>query len=159
MPVCSVVKLLPLGAVDDLMHYCTRPSASCYSASDRPQHVGVIVLTILQTVYFLLKETSRYLNRISKQFKCMFSGPRNNPCADPKSFVRGGNRKAAKIRNRYNQVPHLTQDTTWESDKKTNITNNSQDVSPFPAGDHKAAMNRRESMTNTRHKQHKWSTK
>ena len=26
-------------------------------------------------------------------------------------------RKAAKIRNRYNQVPHLTQDTTWESDK------------------------------------------
>ena len=24
-------------------------------------------------------------------------------------------RKAAKIRNRYNQVPHLTQDTTWES--------------------------------------------
>ena len=33
-------------------------------------------------------------------------------------------RKKAKIRNRYNQVPHLTQDTTWESDKKTqeNIT-------------------------------------
>ena len=28
----------------------------------------------------------------------------------------------------------------------------SQEVSPFPAGDHKAAMNRRESMTNTRHK-------
>ena len=28
-------------------------------------------------------------------------------------------RKTAKIRNRYNQVPHLTQDTTWESDKIT----------------------------------------
>ena len=26
-------------------------------------------------------------------------------------------RKTAKIRNQYNQVPHLTQDTTWESDK------------------------------------------
>ena len=26
-------------------------------------------------------------------------------------------RKAANIRNRYNQVPHLTQDTTWEIDK------------------------------------------
>ena len=26
-------------------------------------------------------------------------------------------RKAAKMGNRYNQVPHLTQDTTWESDK------------------------------------------
>ena len=30
-----------------------------------------------------------------------------------------------------------------------NITNKSQEVSPFQAGDHKAAMNRRESMTNT----------
>ena len=28
----------------------------------------------------------------------------------------------------------------------------SQEVSPFPACDHKEAMNRRESMTNTRHK-------
>ena len=26
-------------------------------------------------------------------------------------------RKKAMTRNRYNQVPHLTQDTTWESDK------------------------------------------
>ena len=49
-------------------------------------------------------------------------------------------RKMAKIRNRYNQVPHLTQDTTWESNTTTiNITNKSQEVSPFPAGDHKAA--------------------
>ena len=49
MPVCSIVKLLPLGTVDDLMHYCTRPSASCNSASCRPRHLGVIVLTILHT--------------------------------------------------------------------------------------------------------------
>ena len=28
-------------------------------------------------------------------------------------------RKASTIRNRYNQVPHLTQDTTGESDKNT----------------------------------------
>ena len=58
-------------------------------------------------------------------------------------------RKATKIRNRYNQIPHLTQDITWESHKKTRKTykkNKSQEVSPFPAGDHKAAMNRRESM-------------
>ena len=61
--------------------------------------------------------------------------------------------KMAKIRKRYNQVTHLTQDTTWESDKNTiNITNKSQEASPFPAGDHKAAMNRCESMTNTKHK-------
>ena len=38
----------------------------------------------------------------------------------------------AKIMKRYNQVPHLTQDTTWERDKNTlNIINNSQEVSPF----------------------------
>ena len=50
-------------------------------------------------------------------------------------------RKAANIRNRYNEVPHLTQDTTWESDKtQLNITNKSQEVCPFPIGDHKAAM-------------------
>ena len=43
--------------------------------------------------------------------------------------------------------------TTWESNKNTiNITNKSYDVSPFPAGDHKAAMNRHETMRNTRHK-------
>ena len=55
--------------------------------------------------------------------------------------------------NRYNQVPHLTQDTTWKSDKKQlNITNKSEEVCPFPAGDHKTAMNRRESMTNARYK-------
>ena len=52
-------------------------------------------------------------------------------------------RKTAKIRNRYNQLPHLTQDTTWERDKDT-IKHHKQEVSPFPAGDHKAAMNRRE---------------
>ena len=26
-------------------------------------------------------------------------------------------RKVAKIRNRYNQVPHLTQDSTWKATK------------------------------------------
>ena len=62
-------------------------------------------------------------------------------------------RKMAKIRKQYNQVPRLTQDTTWESNKNTiNITNKSQEVSPFPAGNHKAAMNRCKSMRNTRHK-------
>ena len=69
-------------------------------------------------------------------------------------------RKTAKIRKRYNQVPHLIENTTWESNKNTiNIINKSQEVSPFPAGDHKAAMNRQESMRNTRHKKRKWSTK
>ena len=42
-------------------------------------------------------------------------------------------RKAAKIRNGYNQVPHLTQDTTGESDKNT-IRHQKQEPrgQPFP---------------------------
>ena len=60
-------------------------------------------------------------------------------------------RKTTRIRNQYNQVPHLSQDTKLESNKITiNIINKSLEVSPFPSGDHKAAMNRPESMTNTR---------
>ena len=35
------------------------------------------------------------------------------------------------------------------------FTNKNQEVIPFPSGDHKAAMDRRESMANTRHKLHK----
>ena len=46
-------------------------------------------------------------------------------------------RKKAKNKTRYNQAQHLTQDTTWESDKNTikHHIQESQDVSPFPAGD------------------------
>ena len=53
--------------------------------------------------------------------------------------------KSAKIRNRYNQVPHLTQDTNGK------VTNKAKEVSPFPAGDHKAHINRRAQ----RHSKHK----
>ena len=60
-------------------------------------------------------------------------------------------KKEGKDQETINQVPHLTQDTTRESNKNTtNITNKSLEVNPFPAGDHKAAVNRRESMRNTR---------
>ena len=59
-------------------------------------------------------------------------------------------RKRAKIRNRYNQAPHLTQVTNGKvTTSQLDITNESQVVSPFPAGDHK-------------HQQtdvHKWITK
>ena len=60
--------------------------------------------------------------------------------------------KSAKIRNRYNQVPHLTQNTNCESDKLiVDTTNESQEVRPFPAGDPKAHINRRAQ----RHSKHK----
>ena len=53
-------------------------------------------------------------------------------------------RKRAKIRNQYNQAPHLTQDTNGKvKTSQLDITNESQEVSPFPAGDHKASTNRR----------------
>ena len=60
--------------------------------------------------------------------------------------------KGAKIWNRYNQVPHLTQDANGKVTKsQLDTTNESQEVSPFPAGDHKAHINRR----SQRHRKHK----
>ena len=53
-------------------------------------------------------------------------------------------RKMAKFRNRYNQAPHLTQDTNGKvTTSQLDITNESQEVSPFPAGDKNASTNRR----------------
>ena len=53
-------------------------------------------------------------------------------------------RRRAKIRNRYNQAPHLTQDTNGKvTTSQLDITNDRQEVSPFPAGEHKASINRR----------------
>ena len=51
-------------------------------------------------------------------------------------------RNGEKITNQYNQVPHLTKDITWEKQTHTqlNIINKGQDVSLFPAGNHKAAI-------------------
>ena len=60
--------------------------------------------------------------------------------------------KGAKIRNGYNQVPHLTQDTNWKvTNSQSDTTNGSQEASPFPAGHHKAHVNRRAQ----RHNKHK----
>ena len=70
--------------------------------------------------------------------------------------------KGAKIRNRYNQVPHLTQDTNGKvTNSQSDTTNESQEVSPLPAGDHKAHINRR-AQRHSKHKtvqKHKRSTK
>ena len=51
--------------------------------------------------------------------------------------------KGAKIRKRYNQVPHLAQDINGKvTNSQIYTTNESQEVSPFPAADHKAQINR-----------------
>ena len=51
-------------------------------------------------------------------------------------------KKKEKIRNQYNQAPNLTQNITLESDKHIlkDYIRESQKDSPFPAGDHKDAM-------------------
>ena len=52
-------------------------------------------------------------------------------------------RKRTKIRNQYNQAPHLTQDTNGKvTTLQLDISNESQEVSPFPAGDRKVSINR-----------------
>ena len=66
--------------------------------------------------------------------------------------------KGANIRNRFNKVPHLTQDTNGKvTNSQLDTTDESQEVSPFPAGDHKAHINRRvqrfsKHMTEQKHK-------
>ena len=52
-------------------------------------------------------------------------------------------RKRTTIRNRYNQARHLTQDTNGKvTTSQLDIKNESQMVSPFPAGNHKESINR-----------------
>ena len=63
--------------------------------------------------------------------------------------------KGAEIRNRYNQVPHLTQDTNAKvTNSQLDTKNESQEVSPFPAGDFKAHINRR-AQIHSKHKTEK----
>ena len=51
--------------------------------------------------------------------------------------------------NRYNQIRRLTTNTIWEYDKthEKHHIQKSQDDGPFPAGDHKAARNGQDSLT------------
>ena len=68
-------------------------------------------------------------------------------------------RKRAKFRNRYNQAPHLTQVTNGKATtSQLEITNESQEVRSFPAGDHKASTNRR-AWKHNKIRQNKLSTK
>ena len=51
--------------------------------------------------------------------------------------------KGAKIRNRYNQVLHLTQDTNGKvTNSQLDTPNDSQEVSPLPANGHRAQIKR-----------------
>ena len=53
-------------------------------------------------------------------------------------------KKECKDQESINQAPHLNQGTNGKvTTSQLDITNESQEVSPFPAGDHKASINRR----------------
>ena len=50
--------------------------------------------------------------------------------------------KGGRIRNRYNQVPHLTQNTNGKAThSQLDTTNVNQEVSHFPSEDHKVQIN------------------
>ena len=87
---------------------------------------------------------------------------RGEGCQNAKNKINIKVGKGEKIRNRYNQVPHLAQDTNGKKTiSELYTTNESQEVSPFPTGDHKAQINRR-AQRNNKHKtekKHKRSTK
>ena len=92
------------------------------------------------TLFFLFAATIR------RKYESLYSWYRSHDQAINHIHIRQNNfrvSKGAKIRNRYNQVPHLTQDTNGKvTNLQLDTTNESQEVSPFPAGDHKAQINR-----------------
>ena len=55
--------------------------------------------------------------------------------------------------NQCKQIPYQTQDIILESDKnkRQHHIQESQGVSSFPAGDHRAAVNKKDRMTYTKH--------
>ena len=76
---------------------------------------------------------------------CIVQGHSTVPPVSPEQTTsRSQIKKEAKIRNRYNQAQHLTQETNGKvTTLQLDITNESLEVSPFPTGDHKASINRR----------------
>ena len=66
-------------------------------------------------------------------------------------YLRQHNFEESKYQEQYNIAPNLTQVTIWESEKNTrkHHIQEGQEVSPFPAGVHKATKNKQDSMTKT----------
>ena len=75
----------------------------------------------------------RLINRLDMTIAvCWDVKPQAKPTKVHELFIKV--RKKAKIRNLYNQVPHLTKDTVLESDKSTRKRHleESQENMPFP---------------------------
>ena len=112
-----------------------------------------------QVLLYFLKSSSELIHVDWPDFKLIRKTRR--PCLYSPFMEQIRVSKGAEIMNRYNQLPHLTQDTNWKvTNSELHTTNESLEVSPFPAGNHKAQINRRAQRHNKRKaKKHKWSTK
>ena len=107
-------------------------------------------MCLLQTLALLRGHHTRNKKHFSKTFSILYMVKSKNSVFKVS--------KGAKIRNRYDQVPHVTMDKNGKvTNSKLDTTSESQKVSPFPAGDHKAHTNRRaqrHSKRNTEKKTH-----
>ena len=95
--------------------------------------LGAFRISPVASLYVEADEPSLYSRRekLFLQYAVRLAASPSNPVHEV--------RKMAKIRNRYNQAPDLTQDTNGKaSPSQLDTTIESQEVSPFPADDHKA---------------------
>ena len=134
-------------------------SGNSMSASERYMFVNNGALhdrTVLPNTYFVTKIMTNSILQLGKcllqrkvyQIRVRVNGPAHESILSRMSKIS----KGAKIMNRNNQVPHRTQDTNGKMrNSQLDTTNESQEVNPFPAGDHKTKINRRAK----RHNKHK----
>ena len=94
---------------------------------------------------FVLYQDSLFCSHISTGLTQGKSAMTDKMLSGMQSISTSKVRKWAKIRNWYNQAPHLTQDTNVNlTTSQLDISNESQEVSHFLAGDHRASTNRHE---------------
>ena len=118
-------------------------------------NVANILSTLLEKVKFSRKSPNIQFYRKSFIFNSVYHSVKINGDKDTSTTHHFKVSKGAKIRNRYNQVPHLTQDTQmyqWESDKFT-VGHHKREPRGqpfprrFPQGAHKGIANTRQKKT------------
>ena len=94
------------------------------------------------SLYFMFSKLTLYMIRVSLDQK------RLQLSCNPFWYK---SKKEAKYQK---SIRSSTRTKTWERDKNTrkHNTQKDQEAGPFPAGENKAAKNRQESMTDTKHK-------
>ena len=121
-----------------------------FEGESRENEISMVVC-----IFLLFEKSTSSLKQICRGLKSAFLyGVEKSQLIRYRSNIRVvGLKTNVKIRNRYNQVPQLNQDTPWESDKATRKHRilEIQEASPFPTADHKVSMNCQDSMTDRKH--------